>query len=473
MSLIIRNNIFCFGCRRRTKDEKDDEPDCNNLFCGGCQTCFESDNETFRTFFGWALESYKKEVEGFEIFNVISRTAIIVGSTIMYPNSRFITHMVFMIWSILLHLRYRPYKDRNSNIAAILFCICDILGAITAYQAFRSDASVVLQIIFILTTFITLMVIATFILHAIREQANSLRTGLKGENNDIFSPYSRLEKILLFPILSIVWIFVSAYRMCCLNSSRSNATKIQPRKRGAKKKRRKKKERKHARTKTQLKTLMIVTRQLHSFYNDQEAQEKVVAEKQRKSHQRLQERLAKRKSVQLAVKDHKAVLAALQAQKEGFTVDVGEALARDVDWRTHLDEDHEDSGINHVVGDFDLEELPLEHDAIIDEYHEGGVFRDALDDSLIVRRQSSLKLLNALQVGRWPDTRPNVLGVGDAMDAADTADFDSGTLMQVGIWPDTRPNMLESMDAADTDFADFDSGTLTYLSSDSEHPLDY
>ena len=202
---------------------------------------------------------------------------------------------------------------------------------------------------------------------------------------------SYMQLALVIGITTIVVLFAI---VTCNWIKQHGAPKPDLRKIGIKKKRRKKKDRKRARTKTQLKTLMIVTRQLHSFYNDQEAQGKIIAEHQRKSHQRLQERLAERKSVQNAVKDHKAVVAALQAQKEGLTVDVGEALARDVDWRT------EDSGINYVSGDFDLEELSLEHDAIIDEIHEGGVFRDALDHKKPVkfRRQSSLKLLNALKL---------------------------------------------------------------------------
>ena len=187
--------------------------------CRGCSCCRKEseeqhgDPERFLSIFGWALEGYKTEIEGFELWNLICRTVIIGGSTVMYSENRFTTHIIVMVWSFILHLRYRPYKDNNSNIAAILFCICDILGAVTAYQAYKEQASVALQMIFIIITLITLIVIGIFLVDAIGSQAVSLRDGL-AENNthSIFSGYTKLEKILLFPILGIVWILVKVYR---------------------------------------------------------------------------------------------------------------------------------------------------------------------------------------------------------------------------------------------------------------------
>ena len=77
----------------------------------------------------------KEDIEGFELWNVTSRTFIIAGSTIMYPLNRFITHIIVMIWSLLLHARFQPYKDKESNRCAILFCICDILDALRVVPA--------------------------------------------------------------------------------------------------------------------------------------------------------------------------------------------------------------------------------------------------------------------------------------------------------------------------------------------------
>ena len=132
----------------------------------------KEDSETFTTAFGWALESYKKEFEGFELWSVISRTTIIIGSTIMYPENRFGTNMVVMSWSLFLHARFRPYLDYESNFCAILFCICDILGAITAFQTYGDkNPSAFLQIIFLSVTFITMIVVGVATTRGIRAQA--------------------------------------------------------------------------------------------------------------------------------------------------------------------------------------------------------------------------------------------------------------------------------------------------------------
>ena len=56
----------------------------------------------------------------------------------------------------------------ENNVAAILLCICDILGAVTAYQAsnaFKGEASTVLQVLFIIAILLTLIIIGTSHLH--------------------------------------------------------------------------------------------------------------------------------------------------------------------------------------------------------------------------------------------------------------------------------------------------------------------
>jgi hypothetical protein len=167
----------------------------------------------FLTAFGWALESYKQEIEGFEIWNAMSRTLILVGSIVMYPQKRFVCHISVMVWSFMLHIRFRPYKDHESNVCAILFCICDILGAITAFQTYENAPSAGLQIIFILVTFITMVVVAVAMTRGIRAQvAESQTTLLSRTRNDLFASYTPLEKKLLFPVLAIVWLLIKCFQ---------------------------------------------------------------------------------------------------------------------------------------------------------------------------------------------------------------------------------------------------------------------
>jgi len=189
---------------------------------------------TLTTFFGWALESYKQEIKGFEIWNVISRTVIIAGSTIMYPENRFVVHILIMSLSLWLHIQFRPYIDQESNVCAILFCICDILGAITAVQAstnsnfiFNFDfvPSAGLQMVFISVTFITIIVVGVGAMRGIRAQTTESQTKLLSKTtNDLFASYTPLEKKLLFPVLAIVWLVKFLQK---INKKKGN-TKITP-----------------------------------------------------------------------------------------------------------------------------------------------------------------------------------------------------------------------------------------------------
>ena len=155
---------------------------------------------------------------------------------------------------------------------AILFCICDILGALSAsggvilsYQPNRHDrrrlggnncwankpededmcenqnftqvncpeekchwnaesirssyqngkfaGSSVLQMFFILVTFSTMAIVGVTIIRGIRaqkfaESKKKLRSTCT-TTNDIFASYTPLEKKLLFPVLAIVWLLVT------------------------------------------------------------------------------------------------------------------------------------------------------------------------------------------------------------------------------------------------------------------------
>ena len=186
----------------------------------------KEDSTTFLTAFKWALQNYKQEIEGFELWNIISKTVIIVGSTIMYKDNRFATHITVMSWSLLLHIRFRPFKDRDSNICAILFCSCDILGAMSARYT-----SAGLQIMFIICTLITIFITGRFMYIAITKQTASLRSELSSQQNtnDIFAMYTPLEKKLLCPVLAVVWVCVKLFsKYCGSDNSEMHKTKVVP-----------------------------------------------------------------------------------------------------------------------------------------------------------------------------------------------------------------------------------------------------
>jgi hypothetical protein len=173
-------------------------------------------NTSFKTAFGWAFQNFKESedvdklyIEGFELWNMVGKTSIIVGSTIMYSESRFITHIIVTSLSLLLHVCLLPYREKNCNIAAILFCLCDIFGVLSA-----RFSSPVVEVIFIACTLATIITVGVFIFRAVRKQAASLRDGLLANNktSDIFAMYTPLEKKLLFPVLAVVWVCVKLFR---------------------------------------------------------------------------------------------------------------------------------------------------------------------------------------------------------------------------------------------------------------------
>jgi hypothetical protein len=229
-----RRSLFCCGFIK-SSSLSDEEQSLNDSDRMRFQIQIKQpipDSENFTSIFEWALKSYKDELSGFELWNVINRTVIIIGSTVMFPENRFTTHIIIMSWSLLLHLKFRPYRSSNSNIAAILFCLCDILGAVSAYQAssvFEGEASAGLQFAFILVTLFTLVYVGKSIVSAVRKQAAAVQAGLKNKDTkDMFATYTSLEKKLLFPILGIVWISVKLYQKFGSKTIGSKQTKITP-----------------------------------------------------------------------------------------------------------------------------------------------------------------------------------------------------------------------------------------------------
>ena len=53
----------------------------------------------------------------------------------MYPVNRWFTHIIIMSMSLGFTAGSRPYVDNESNMVAILFCVIDIFGAVSAWQS--------------------------------------------------------------------------------------------------------------------------------------------------------------------------------------------------------------------------------------------------------------------------------------------------------------------------------------------------
>ena len=217
----------------------------------------------FSWMFGWALEDYKTKtkhntnIEGWELWNVFTRVVILTGSATMYAEYRFITHMIIMSWSFLLHWQISPYLHQETNSISILFCVCDLIGAACAYVSVPAKelpiVSVSFQAAFLVSVVATLCVVGKYLNRAMHEQINENTIENENENEtdqeegvlidknsndnhyDMFASYTDLEKYFLFPVLVIVWVFLKLYYFhknsnnCKRgNNETSKTTKIKP-----------------------------------------------------------------------------------------------------------------------------------------------------------------------------------------------------------------------------------------------------
>ena len=199
------------------------------------------------------------------------------------------------------------------------------------------------------------------------------------------SSLSHLDLLLAVSLPTIAILFVIIVTCWRCSQYQSNK-KISPR-------------RTRQRTKTQVQTLMLVTRELHKYYKECEELGIEIDEHQKKAHMRLQQRLSDRKSNRDAVTEHKAVVAALQAHADGTNPrikNVGDALAHDMDWRTAVK--NKTSLLDLASPTFDLEPINEQQDLAIDQIRAAGTFGSAIDTtaSLPVRRTCSLKIMQVL-----------------------------------------------------------------------------
>ena len=114
--------------------------------------------------------------------------------------------------SLILHAVIRPYKDKAGNITVVLFCLCDILGIF-------ATSSLIAQILFIASLFLTCAVVIYFASKAARGLIRDIEMAAKNSASDDQASkknkYSPLEKKLLFPVLAIVWLASKVIMALC------------------------------------------------------------------------------------------------------------------------------------------------------------------------------------------------------------------------------------------------------------------
>ena len=131
----------------------------------------------------------------------------------------------------------RPYVDNESNMVSVLFCVIDILGAISAWQssnAFLKEGNTPtpgFQVIFIIALIFALLVVVVLAFKAMGERIRILHdTMTHGTNNrSIWRVYTKCEVIFLFPILVIVFVVSNIAKILCFFIPKNkNRSRIAP-----------------------------------------------------------------------------------------------------------------------------------------------------------------------------------------------------------------------------------------------------
>ena len=161
-----------------------------------------------------------------------------MASTIFYPTNRWYTHITIMSVSLFITGASRPYVDNESNMVSVLFCVIDILGAISAWQSSNAflqegnEPTPGFQTVFVLALMFALLVVVVLAFKAMGERIRILHdTMTHGTNNrSIWRVYTKCEVIFLFPILVIVFVvsFITKV-LCCTyqkNKYRSRLTTV-------------------------------------------------------------------------------------------------------------------------------------------------------------------------------------------------------------------------------------------------------
>ena len=162
------------------------------------------------TYFKWALVDYVTSFRAWELWHITTKIIIVLGSSVMYPQVRFFTHGVISMLSLLAHLILRPYKDKESNNAVVLFCFCDVLGVNSAWVSTGGSGATTggtttsessfegIQIAFVLSLVVVLLYILYNTIKAFREREFEHPVGNSQHE------YTTMEQKLLSPIF--IWM---------------------------------------------------------------------------------------------------------------------------------------------------------------------------------------------------------------------------------------------------------------------------
>ena len=124
----------------------------------------------------------------------------------------------------------RPYVDNESNMVSVLFCVIDILGAISAWQSSNAflqegnEPTPGFQTVFVIALMFALLVVVVLAFKAMGERIRILHDAmLHGTDyRSIWKAYTTCEVIFLFPILVIVFFasFIAKVLGCCLQKKK-------------------------------------------------------------------------------------------------------------------------------------------------------------------------------------------------------------------------------------------------------------
>jgi len=145
-----------------------------------------------------------------------------MSSVIMFPENRFDTHMTVMSMSLFVVVAFTyyskgtdntltgAYMDSDTNMIMVVFCIVEILGAVSAWEssgAFEKQGgtpSPGIQVVFILSLLTVLLLIVVLAVKATYERIQTARQATKTSIKSMWKAYTKCEMIFLFPILLIV-----------------------------------------------------------------------------------------------------------------------------------------------------------------------------------------------------------------------------------------------------------------------------
>ena len=145
-----------------------------------------------------------------------------MSSVIMFPENRFYAHITVMSTSLFVVVAFTvygkckdntltgAYTDSDTNMVAVVFCIVEIFGAVSAWEssgAFEKKGGTPIpeiQVAFIISLLFVLLLIVVLAVKATYERIQIARQATKISIKSMWTAYTKCEVIFLLPILLIV-----------------------------------------------------------------------------------------------------------------------------------------------------------------------------------------------------------------------------------------------------------------------------